>query len=119
VVASISLEPDRGAPAKARRWLRGALGPLVSDSALDCLLLAANELVTNAVIHARTAFVVTVRPLEGGARVEVLDANPRPPQREDVPPGATSGRGLAMIDGLGLTWGVDAAPGGKVVWVRG
>ena len=55
--------------------------------------MAANELTTNAVLHARTDF--TVRVLFGAhrVRVEVSDGNTRMPQPCLTPADATSGRG--------------------------
>ena len=69
--------------------------------------MAANELTTNAVLHARTEFTVRVLVDPARIRVEVSDENPRLPQLCLVPADATSGRGLAVIDGSGLEWGVD------------
>jgi anti-sigma regulatory factor (Ser/Thr protein kinase) len=117
---SIELDPVPEAVRAARRFLRAALpGPDLDPVAIDSLVLAASELVTNAVLHARTRFRVTVRrPGPGTIRVEVADGDPRLPQSLAPPPAATSGRGLAIIDGLGLDWGVETHERGKVVWIE-
>jgi anti-sigma regulatory factor (Ser/Thr protein kinase) len=117
---SIELDPAPEAVRAARQFLRAALPrPGLDPVTIDSLLLAASELVTNAVLHARTRFRVTVRKAAPGTiRVEVADGNPRPPQALAAPPAATSGRGLAIIDGLGLNWGVETHERGKVVWIE-
>ena len=104
----------------ARRFLRAVLPrPDLDPVTIDSLVLAASELVTNAVLHARTRFRVTVRrPAPGTIRVEVADGSLRLPDPLEPPPTATSGRGLAIIDGLGLNWGVETHQQGKVVWIE-
>ncbi len=83
--ADVSREfgPDAVAVSQARRFLRQALQDLLGDGdgseLADTLLLAANELTTNAVLHARTEFVVRVAVDAVHVRVEVTDANSRVP----------------------------------------
>lgn len=117
---SIELDPAPEAVRAARRFLRAVLPrPHLDPVTIDSLVLAASELVTNAVLHARTRFRVTVRrPAPGTIRVEVADGSLRLPDPLEPPPTATSGRGLAIIDGLGLNWGVETHQQGKVVWIE-
>jgi anti-sigma regulatory factor (Ser/Thr protein kinase) len=84
----------------------------------DVLVLAANELATNAVLHARTEFTVRVVVDAAHVRVEVTDGNSRVPQPFLAPADATSGRGMAIIEGSGLHWGIDRHAGGKTVWLQ-
>jgi len=122
--ADVSREfgPDALAVSQARRFLRQALQDLLGDGngseLADTLLLAANELTTNAVLHARTEFVVRVAVDAVHVRVEVTDANSRVPQPGLAPADATSGRGLAIIDGSGLQHGIHRHSGGKTVWLQ-
>jgi len=94
-----------------------ALG-LAEDSAM--VLLAVSELVTNAVLHARTAFTITLRsPPHGlpGVRVEVQDDSPLPPTPASFGVAAMSGRGLVLVQACAQRWGVEPIPGkGKAVW---
>jgi len=119
---SREFEPDTLAVSQARRFLRQALQDLLGDDdgseLADTLLMAANELTTNAVLHARTEFVVRVVVDAVRVRVEVTDGNSRVPQPCLAPADATSGRGLAIIDGSGLQRGIDRHPGGKTVWLQ-
>jgi len=80
--------------------------------------MAANELATNAVLHARTEFTVRVLIDAYRVRVEVSDGNTRMPQPCLTPAHATSGRGLAIVDGTGLQWGAERHARGKTVWVQ-
>jgi len=123
--ADVSREfgPDAFAVSQARWFLWQALQDLLGEGdgseLADTLLLAVNELTTNAVLHARTEFVVRFAVDAVHARVEVTDANSRVPQPCLAPADATSGRGLAIIDGSGLQHGIDRHSGGKTVWLQG
>lgn len=125
VTASVLVEefpPDARSVAGARRFLRQALHEIGQDDTgrelADLLVTAANELATNAVLHARTDYTIRVLLDPAVARIEVTDENPRTPQPCLAPIDATSGRGLAIIDGSGLQWGVDRHAGGKTVWIQ-
>jgi hypothetical protein len=86
---------------------------------VDDVRMVASELATNAVLHARTGFTVT---LEGRARTVLLtvrDGSPTAPQ----PSGAaqhvlsTSGRGLVIVGVISERWGVTEWEGDtKSVW---
>ena len=123
-VADVTREFEPTAPSvwQARRFLRQALQDLLTegdnDDLVDTLLIAANELATNAVLHARTEFTVRIAVDTIHVRIEVKDENSRLPQPCLAPADATSGRGLAIIDSSGLHWGIDRHPGGKTVWLQ-
>jgi anti-sigma regulatory factor (Ser/Thr protein kinase) len=115
-------EPDAPSVSSARRFLRQTLQGMSADGGgselADTLLTAANELATNAVLHARTEFTVRVVLELTLVRIEVSDGNSRVPQPCLAPVDATSGRGLAIVDGTGLQWGIDRHAGGKTVWLQ-
>lgn len=117
-------EPDAPSVGQARRFLRQALHAhaLLADDAGeelgDTLLLAANQLAINAVLHARTEFTVRVVVDLAHVRVEVTDANSRLPQPCLTPADATSGRGLAIVDGSGLHRGITRHLSGQTVWLQ-
>lgn len=78
------------------------------------------ELVSNAVIHARSRPFLTVG-LDGPAIVvQVADDGPGQPVLQSVDSVETSGRGLALVDQMAESWGVAPRPDGpgKVVWAR-
>ncbi len=74
-------------------------------------------MVTNALVHAHSAPRLGVTSDETYLRVEVGDDDPVPPGPVvDVEPGASSGRGLRLVERLADDWGVRASDAGKVVW---
>lgn len=83
----------------------------------DDIQLGVSELVTNAVRHAGTDVVMTLR-LDGKLIVEVEDSDPelRHPAVPSTDPLATSGRGLQIVSAVSTDWGVRSVPAGKVVW---
>lgn len=108
-------EPDTDQVVAARRFVSSALRDWGVASADVPLLVS--ELATNAVLHARSDFSVTVTRTTGGVRVEVFDRNPRLPSIASVPSDAYSGRGLMIVADLASAWGVEAHPGaGKTIW---
>jgi signal transduction histidine kinase len=82
------------------------------------LELLVSELVTNAVVYARSRVTVVVESRGELLRVGVHDSSPELPVRVEADPTAESGRGLNIVDRLALRWGVDVegrSPG-KTVW---
>ena len=121
-VAVEQFEPTASALRRVRRFVRHALGDAGVNGAegdlADLVLLVANELATNAALHARTEYVVALVADEDRVRVEVRDGNTRVPQPCLAPPDATSGRGLVLIDASGMRWGVERHDDGKTVWAE-
>jgi anti-sigma regulatory factor (Ser/Thr protein kinase) len=108
---------DDEAPRLARWWLADLLRRERLDHELHDLLVMVSELATNAVKHARSGFAVAVHADDRRIRVEVSDASDSVPQVQWVPAGATSGRGLLIVETLSDGWGVIASEGGgKSVW---
>jgi serine/threonine-protein kinase RsbW len=87
----------------------------------ETAVLLVSELVGNAVRHARTGGRVLVLRLETAGpwlRIEVHDADPRPP-RPSIPAGLDeSGFGFVLVDALAGKWGVRETTTGKAVWVE-
>jgi signal transduction histidine kinase len=82
----------------------------------DLLAVAASEIISNAVLHGRTPFVVTVRAVDGGIRVEVADSNPVLPRPKQPSVEAVTGRGLQIVARTATVWGAEPTVEGKVVW---
>jgi anti-sigma regulatory factor (Ser/Thr protein kinase) len=84
---------------------------------IDDIELLVSELVTNAVLHARSDARVTIELLDDRVRVTVADASPIVPRLRDYGPAAVTGRGMLLVDRLSDQWGVDVDDGaGKRVW---
>ncbi|MGW5770811.1 SpoIIE family protein phosphatase [Streptomyces longwoodensis] len=108
--------PEARSVPLARRFVRSALradAPEVVDTAE----LLTSELVTNAVLHARTDVEVRVWSHEGHVRVRVDDGRPdRPLVPREPRPYAGAGRGLAVVEELASSHGAHPAEGHKTVW---
>ncbi len=103
-------------PRAARRFVAGVLDAWEDDELLADVALVVTELATNAVVHARSEFTVTVVSLEGSVRICVRDAAPNKWMEKAAPLMASHGRGLELVAALTNSWGKSAADGGKVVW---
>ena len=116
IAEQISLEPLPRLVGAARRFVVARARGLEPETS-DALALLTSEIVTNAVIHARTMLrvgvivtghfiVVTVHDLDLG------HSEISPEQRE-------GGRGLELVEVLADAWDVHLDPrGGKTVWFR-
>lgn len=82
--------------------------------------LVVSELVSNAVLHARTALRLTLSLQGDVLRIEVEDGSARLPVQRDYGAESTTGRGLRLLAGLGVSWGTAPGPRrcGKVVWAE-
>lgn len=107
-------------PASARAARAFVVDVLTGSPARECIDVASlltSELVTNALLHARSAVQVRVRVGASSVRVEVHDDADRLPSLMAEPGHAFAGRGLHIVDALAGSWGADPGPaGGKAVW---
>jgi anti-sigma regulatory factor (Ser/Thr protein kinase) len=115
-VTSVELPADPASASAVRALVRRALAPQCPADVVDVAALLASELVTNAILHARSPARVTVTPGPHAVRVEVGDHSSTPPRVRDFAPEASTGRGLQMIDALADAWGVEPDGAGKIVW---
>lgn len=102
--------------ADARRFVLAPLGATFTGITDDIALLT-SELVTNAILHARTDLVLEVSVMGSTVRVCVSDQGPGKPLVRSFSATAGSGRGLRLLDTLSSDWGTDVHPhGGKSIW---
>ncbi len=114
--ATARLAPDAPSARQARRFVDETLRRWECDDVLDTVELLVSELVTNAVLHARSDVDVSVQLLADRIRIEVADQSPKGIRRRALTPDGSSGRGIAMVESLALAWGVTTHRGGKAVW---
>lgn len=109
---------------RARRELRGALVEWKLGELTESAELVLSELMTNAVLHARSprGRLVETRyeRTATGVRIEVHDANNRIPHVGRPGDEDEYGRGLVLVDALtDRRWGVSSRQGvGKLVWAH-
>lgn len=102
----------RSAPA-ARTFVLG-LG-WSNDSGVNLrLATVVSEVVTNAIVHARTPFSVSVLAGETSIHVAVKDGSTILPARKKHE--TIKGRGLDIVNAMADRWGVTSQLTGKTVW---
>jgi anti-anti-sigma regulatory factor/anti-sigma regulatory factor (Ser/Thr protein kinase) len=117
----LRLAPTPTAPAAARLYVRDVLQywrlALPGQELIDRAELLADELVTNAVVHANTSLRLRLELRGELLHIGVHDDSPRLMRLVPDDPEAEAGRGLRLVEQLATAWGVHRPPGrGKVVW---
>jgi anti-sigma regulatory factor (Ser/Thr protein kinase) len=108
-------------PGLARRVARDALTTWQLTDLTDTAVLLISELVTNAVLHARTGGSGLALHLEFHGtvlRIEVHDADLRVPEPRVPATLDQSGFGFVIVDALADRWGVRETTLGKAVWAE-
>lgn len=84
----------------------------------DAAVLLVSEVVTNAVLHARTDLAVEISRGGDVVRVTVSDRSPASPQRRRPGLQAGTGRGLGLLAVMATDWGTGPSedPWRKDVW---
>lgn len=102
----------------ARRFVHEALRQRdAADDDIEKALLLTSEVVTNAVVHARTEFQLSLRVTPGVIRIEVDDEGAGGELLTYAPRDAVRGRGLHIVDALAHRWGGEhRATGQHRVW---
>jgi PAS domain S-box-containing protein len=110
---------DPEALRSARHMIRAAVRAWGARERVDEIELAADELITNALLHTDGGAIVTLRVVSGAERrlrVEAEDLSSALPRRRDAGESGVSGRGLLLVDRLAEAWGVESRGSGKCVW---
>jgi anti-sigma regulatory factor (Ser/Thr protein kinase) len=102
----------------ARRFVRELLAVWDCDDPDDIAVLLTSEVVSNVIRHAVDELGIDLRVdlADDSVRVEVRDPATTEPQLRSPDSGATSGRGLLLVDQLARRWGSIRDEAGKVVW---
>ena len=112
------LTPHPTSVGAARRFVRDVLmSRQVSDGVVDTVELLTSEVVTNAIVHARSGPQLAVEVDDDVVRVAVRDLSPELPVRRLGQVDDVSGRGVVIVEELASAWGVDRErDGAKRVW---
>jgi anti-sigma regulatory factor (Ser/Thr protein kinase) len=106
------------APGLARGFVEDALAAAGRKGDCPEALLLVSELVTNAVVHARSGAIrLEVQVDDGTLRCVVVDDDPdrQPTVRADAAKGV-GGLGLVIVDAVATRWGCDIDGDTKSVW---
>lgn len=117
--ASTVLPPTADSVPLARRFARATLAAWERDAFDEAACLLVSELVTNAILHARTE--VTVSLVDHGDHgdqvvLSVGDGSPVLPVQRRHSLEAATGRGLLLLDRYSSAYGVARSAAGKQVW---
>lgn len=111
------LDPVPESARAARDLVLEILSGIGRDDLVDAATLLVSELVTNAIVHARTPIDLEITAGAGGLRVAVHDHSATLPTQRHYGRGATTGRGLALLELIADRHGADSdATDGKTVW---
>jgi anti-sigma regulatory factor (Ser/Thr protein kinase) len=100
----------------ARRFVADTLAAWDATAFEWSAVTAVSELTTNAVLHAGTAFTVSLRLDDDQLRLAVTDRSARLPHPRSYGADATTGRGMALVYALSSAHGVETTAAGKTVW---
>jgi anti-sigma regulatory factor (Ser/Thr protein kinase) len=115
----ITLPRNPSSVAAARRFIQArATAWSFPAPASEQLVLIGSELVTNAVLHARTELTLTLELRGDRVRISVKDRSQAPATLRHYRVDALTGRGLGVVASLSDSWGISAASDGKVVWAE-
>lgn len=116
--ARIALRADQHSPRKARDFVRATCREWHCESVVDTALLVVSELVTNAVLHARTGSELRLTKIGASLLIGVSDAGGGSPAVFDAGSDDEHGRGLVLISALSTAWGVDGDEDRKTIWAQ-
>jgi anti-sigma regulatory factor (Ser/Thr protein kinase) len=116
MLTTLTAEPQSAG--RARRLVGDELRRCRCGALADVAELLTSELVTNALIHARSPVTLVVEARDGCARVIIGDGLPIgvPSDPRHAFEEATTGRGLELVAALAVRWGQELSEDGKVVW---
>ncbi len=113
----LHLDPVPRLVSEARRFVVEH-APELSPDTQDALVLLTSELVTNAVLHARTPIELGITIADDSVLVTVHDLDLARPE-QDPYAGREGGWGLGLVSALAASSSTDTHPeGGKTAWFR-
>ena len=116
--ALVHLGPDVSSLGEGRRFVEKTLREWnVDEETIEPVMLVANELIANAIVHAHSSPVVSLEEAGDDLLLRVADEGGGLAVTPRSTPGDDGGRGLLLVEALSDRWGVDASESGKTVWV--
>ncbi|CAM5715713.1 putative protein OS=Streptomyces griseorubiginosus OX=67304 GN=AQJ54_19215 PE=4 SV=1 [Streptomyces griseorubiginosus] len=110
--------PVSGAVPDARQLVSEALHEWNLQHLVNDMMLIADEMVANAVRHARTPLRVELRRAGERVVLEVTDSSTEEPRLIVSHPGEFGHRGIFLVNAIATRWGTRRIDGGKVVWAE-
>lgn len=115
-MSRLELRPEPGSPRQARSFVRSALEEWgIDQPVIEDAELLVTEVVTNAVIHARTTITLDVSREADDLWFEVSDLDEHEVTRRNPTERESTGRGMLLVDSLASDWEVLYRDTGKTV----
>jgi anti-sigma regulatory factor (Ser/Thr protein kinase) len=112
----LELAPDPESVRAARRYVTDRLTCWGLEPLVDTAALLVSEVVTNAVLHARSAVRLAVtRSRDDAVTIAVSDLSRRLPRQRRYAEDASTGRGMRLLNQLAEDWQVTVTSTGKTV----
>ena len=105
-------------PRMARAFVLEMLSPWRDEQLAADAALVVTELATNAVLHARWAFSVSLMMSGDVIRISVRDSVPLGPPDGNRWLPAAPGHGLGVVAAMAARWGVETQASGKAIWAE-
>jgi serine phosphatase RsbU (regulator of sigma subunit) len=118
VAVSRDYPPVSGAVPDARDLVSRTMREWGLRHLANDMMLIADEMVANAVRHARTPLRVELRRTGERVVLEVTDSSREEPRLIVSHPGDFGHRGIFLVDAIATRWGTRWIDGGKVVWAE-
>lgn len=115
LTATLRLEGRPASVPQARRFVVACLGRWSLEHLCETVELLTSEVVSNAVLHARTEIAVTATALGDAVEIRVSDLSPLAPVQRRHSSDATTGRGVQLLEQLATSWEVLVEPAGKTI----
>ena len=115
--ATLRLPHSDRAPRLARAFVSEHLQDWHLDDLIETASLVVSEVVTNAVIHARSDAELLLERTPTALRISVIDHGDGLTQRQRRA-GSDGGRGLLIVEALSSRWGTEPTDDGNRVWAE-
>jgi hypothetical protein len=113
---SLELPATARSASQGRHFVVDALRRWRLEALVDSAGLLSTEVITNAVLHARTPLTVSIERVgDDCVQISVSDGSTVVPRRRQASGEATNGRGLELLDRLSASWSVISSELGKTV----
>ncbi len=115
--ANLRLPHSDRAPRLARAFVADRLHGWALDGLIETASLVVSEVVTNAVIHARSDAELMLERTPSSLRISVTDHGGGLTRRHGDASG-DGGRGLLIVQQLSTSWGAEPTDNGNRVWAE-
>ena len=116
--AHIRLPHSDRAPRLARAFVADRLQGWNLEALIEVASLVVSEVVTNAVVHARSDAELSLERTPTALKISVTDQGTGSPAPSQLGPGIEGGRGLMIVEKLSTSWGAEPTGAGNRVWAE-